>query len=191
MIIMEMPASSPLVFTKLRVPVMRRRLIFRSHLVELLNAENGADFILVCAPAGYGKTTLLAEWAQSLIKNKITVIWYALDPGDDDPIPFRAYLVASFIQALGPLPELTRLSQLLRTAPEMDIQYVLSVIINAILSYQSNCVLILDDYHLIGSPAIHSGLAYLLDHMPENLRLAIGSRSDPRYPWLACAPAGR
>jgi LuxR family maltose regulon positive regulatory protein len=173
------PPASPLALTKLRVPALRPRLISRARLVDLLTPENGESVILVCAPAGYGKTTLLAEWSHSLLKNGVSVAWYALDPGDDDPIPFRSYMVASFIQALGPLPELTQIAQLLRSSPEMDLQRILLEVVNAILSNDQECVLILDDYQLISSPAIHSAMGYLLEHLPENLRLAIGSRSEP------------
>jgi len=98
--------ASPLVTTKLCVPIARPRLISRGRLVDLLMADNGAGFVLVCAPAGYGKTTLLAEWAQALLARGAAVAWVALDPGDDDPIPFGSYLMAGLIRALGPLPEL-------------------------------------------------------------------------------------
>lgn len=171
--------STPLVLTKLRVPAVRPRMVSRGHLVDLFAPENGASFILVCAPAGYGKTTLLAAWARSLLKNGTAVAWYALDPGDDAPISFGVYLLASLTQALGSVPELARIAQLLRSSPEMDLQRILPAIINAVVACNQNCVLVLDDYHLISSPAIHSALAYLLEHLPENLRIAIGSRSDP------------
>jgi LuxR family maltose regulon positive regulatory protein len=175
-------AISPLVLTKLRVPAARGRFVSRTRLIDFLAVENGASFILVCAPAGYGKTSLLAEWAQFLVKKGTAVAWYALDPGDDDPIPFRSYLIASFIQALGPITELTQIAQLLRTSPEIDLQRILPAIINAIVLGDRKCVLILDDYQLIANPAIHSALAYLLEHLPEKLRIAIGSRSDPPLP---------
>jgi len=173
---------SPLVLTKLRVPTVRGNFVSRARLIDLFTPENGANLILVCAPAGYGKTTLLAEWAHSLIKKGIAVAWYALDPGDDDPIPFRSYLIASFIQTLGPISELTQIAQRLRTSPEMDLQQILPAIINAIVLGDRKCVLILDDYQLIADPAIHSALAYLLEHLPEKLHIAIGSRSDPPLP---------
>lgn len=187
---MDLPVS-PLVLTKLRVPAARARLISRARLVDLLTPENGASFVLVCAPAGYGKTTLLIEWAQALMVNGIAVAWYALDPSDDDPIPFRSYLIASFIQALGPIPELTQIAQLLRSSPEMDLQRILPAVINAIVLGDRQCVLILDDYHLITSPAIHSALAYLLEHLPENLNIAIGSRSDPPLPLARLRARGQ
>ncbi len=183
--------ASPLVLTKLRAPAVRPRQISRARLVDLLSAGDGAGFILVCAPAGYGKTTLLAEWAQSLMKNGAAVAWYALDPGDDDPIPFKSYLIASFTQALGPIPELTQIAQLLRSSPEMDLQRILPAVINAVISNGRECALILDDYHLIGSPAIHGAMTYLLEHLPGNLRIAIGSRSDPPLPLARLRAGGQ
>ena len=71
--------ASPLILTKLRAPAARPRLIPRVRLMDLLAPEGGAGFILVCAPAGYGKTTLLTEWAQALLKTGTAVAWYALD----------------------------------------------------------------------------------------------------------------
>ena len=183
--------ASPLVLTKIRVPVARLSLIPRTHLVELLAFESGKGFILVSATAGYGKTSLLAEWAQSLLRNGVAVAWYALDPSDDDPIPFGAYLVASLTQALGSIPDLVHIAQLLRASPEIDLQRILQSVINAVVSSDQVCVLILDDYHLIASPAIHSALAYLLEHLPENLRIAIGSRSDPPLPLARLRARGQ
>jgi LuxR family maltose regulon positive regulatory protein len=183
--------ATPLVLTKLVVPAVRPRIIPRVRLVDLLTPQNGANFILVCAPAGYGKTTLLAAWARTLIKNGTAVAWYALDPSDDAPLSFGAYLVASLAQALGSIPDLALIAQLLRSSPEMDLQRILPAVINAVVSSSQNCVLILDDYHLISSPAIHSALAYLLVHLPENLRIAIGSRSDPPLTLARLRAGGR
>jgi LuxR family maltose regulon positive regulatory protein len=181
--------ATPLVLTKLCVPALRPRRISRLRLVNILTPESGASLILVCAPAGYGKTTLLAEWARSLARTRTAVAWYALDPGDNAPILFGSYLIASFIQALGPISELTHIAQLLRSSSEMDLQRILPALINVVVTSDQKCVLILDDYHLIDSPAIHNALAGLLEHLPENLRIAIGSRADPPLP-LARLRAG-
>jgi LuxR family maltose regulon positive regulatory protein len=183
--------TSPLVLTKLHVPTARPRNIPRARLVERLATETGAGLILICAPAGYGKTTLLVEWAQSLLKNGAAVAWYALDPGDDDPIPFGSYLIASFMQALGPVAELAHIAQLLRTSPEIDLPRILPTLINAVIASDRECLLVLDDYHLIGVPAIHSALAYLLEHLPQNLRVVIGSRSDPPLPLARLRARGQ
>jgi LuxR family maltose regulon positive regulatory protein len=183
--------ASPLVLTKLRMPAMRPRTISRAHLIVPLAGETLADLVLVCAPAGYGKTTFLAEEAQALLKNRVAVAWYALDPSDDDPIPFGAYLVASLTQALGSRAGMAHIGQLLRASPEIDLQRILPTVINAVVSSDQACVLILDDYHLITSPAIHSAIAFLLEHLPENMCVVIGSRSDPPLPLARLRARGQ
>ena len=171
--------ASPLILTKLRAPTPRPRIVSRTRLVDRLTLETGTGLVLVCAPAGYGKSTLLVEWSQSLSQKGVAVAWYALDASDDDPIPFGSYLVASLSQALGLASELARITQLLRSSPEIDLQGILPAVINAIVSSDQDCVLILEDYHVISAPAIHSAVAFLLEHLPDNLHIVIGSRSDP------------
>ena len=188
---MKDPPDSPLILTKLRVPTPRPRLIPRMRLVERLTLESGARLILVVAPAGYGKSTLLAEWAQSLLQKGAAVAWYALDATDDAPIPFGSYLIASLAQALGPASGLEHLAQRLRSSPEVDLQRLLPAVINAVEAIDRQCVLILDDYHLISGPAIHSALAFLLERLPENLHVAIGSRSDPPLPLARLRSRGQ
>ena len=186
----EAPAA-PLILTKLRVPALRARLVRRARLVEQLALEPGSGLLLVCAPAGYGKTTLFVEWAHWLQKYGFAVAWYALDPADDDPLPFISYLVASLMQALGPLPGLVETAQLLRSAPETDLRRVLPAVVNAMAGCDRECVIILDDYHLISAPAIHSALAFLVEHLPENAHIAIGSRADPPLPLARLRARGR
>ena len=171
--------SSPLVLTKLHIPVVRNHLVSRPRLLDLLQEQKKYRVVLVCAPAGYGKTTLLADWAQSLSKAETVVVWYTLDQGDDDPIPFRAYLVAGLLQALGPLPELVQLSQLQQSNPEIDLKFILATAINVLQAKPLACVLVLDDYHVISSPVIHDALLYLIEHLPQNLHIVISSRADP------------
>jgi LuxR family maltose regulon positive regulatory protein len=183
--------ASPLILTKLRVPAPRPRIVSRGRLVERLTLETGTGLVLICAPAGYGKSTLLAEWSQSLLQKGVAVAWYALDASDDAPIPFGSYLVASLSQALGLTSELAHITQLLRSSPEIDLQRILPAVINTIDSSDRDCVLILDDYHLIGAPAIHSAVAFLLEHLPDNMHIVIGSRSDPPLPLARLRARGQ
>src|SRR5512146_54117 len=184
-------AVVPLVLTKLSLPAARARMVRRARLLERLTPETGAGLVLVCAPAGYGKTTLLADWAHSFLENGGVVAWYAIDASDDDPLPFSAYLVASLAQALGPQSGLAQIAQLLRSTPEIDLQRILPAVINAAAASERECVLILDDYQLISAPAIHSALAYLVEHLPENLRVLVGSRSDPPLPLARLRARGQ
>lgn len=183
--------ASPLVLTKLRVPATRPRHLPRARLMERLTPEAGANIILVCAPAGYGKTTLLSEWARGLTAQGTAVAWFSIDPGDDDPPPFGHYLVAALTQALGPAPELSRVAQLLQSSPDLDLQTVLPAIINTVAAGGRDCALILDDYHLIAVPAIHAAMAFLLERLPENMRVALGSRSEPPLPVARWRARGR
>jgi LuxR family maltose regulon positive regulatory protein len=177
----DVPAS-PLVLTKLRVPASRPRIVPRTRLVEQFSPETDSGLVLVCAPAGYGKTTLVTEWSHTLIQKGMAVAWYALDSGDNDPILFGSYLVASLARALDLTSELAPVTQLLSSSPEIDLQRILPAIINAIVLSDRDCALILDDYHLISSPAIHSAVALLLERLPERMHVVISSRSDPPLP---------
>ncbi|HEX9118130.1 MAG TPA: LuxR C-terminal-related transcriptional regulator [Anaerolineae bacterium] len=174
--------ASPLILTKLSVPAPRPRTVPRTRVFARLGSESGTALVLVCAPAGYGKTTVLADWARILRQSGTPVAWYALDASDDGPHPFGSYLVASLVQALGATPELVNVAQMLRAAPEIDLPRTLSALINAVTVSDRECVLILDDYHLIAAPAVHSAVAFLIEHLPENLHIVIGSRSDPPLP---------
>jgi LuxR family transcriptional regulator, maltose regulon positive regulatory protein len=174
--------SSQLVVTKLRAPAPRRRAIARARLLDRLALDPGTRLLLVSAPAGYGKTTLLAEWSHALVQSGIAVAWYTLDTSDDDPILFGSYLVASLSQALGRVSELSPVAQLLRSSPDSDLPRLLPAIINVVTSSDQPCALVLDDYHLISAPAIHSAVAFLLEHLPDSMLVVIGSRSDPPLP---------
>lgn len=183
--------AAPLTLTKIRVPAPQMRLVARPQLIERLEAGPACGLTLVCAPAGYGKTSLLAEWAQVLQREGRAVAWYTIDAGDDAALPFGSYLAASLAQALGASPELARLAQLLRARPETDLNRVVPAILNAAAGSGRECVLVLDDYHLIASPEIHAALAYLLEHRPNNLRFAIGSRAEPPLPLARLRARGQ
>ena len=176
---MKESSDSPLVLTKLRPPALRLRDISRRQLLDRLTPISKPDLVLICAPAGYGKTTLLAERARSFQEKGAAVIWYALDASDDEPLHFASYLVAGFTQAFGSTPDLADTARLLRSSHEVAIQKILPVMINTVLASERECFLFLDDYHLISSPAIHSAIAYLIEHLPQNMRVFLGSRSDP------------
>ncbi|MBN1264902.1 MAG: hypothetical protein JXA25_05370 [Anaerolineales bacterium] len=182
---------SPLVYTKLRIPVSHPQIVSRPRLLDRFTLEPGPVLFLACAPAGYGKTTLLVEWAQSLVSQNATAVWLSLDPADDDALHFAAYLNASLVEALGPTETFNHIQQVLRSAPEPDVHRIMQLLINAIARSERLCVLFLDDYHVISDPAVHDSIAYLLDHMPQNLRLVIGSRVDPPLPLGRLRARGR
>lgn len=179
------------IFTKLLVPARRARLIQRARLLQKMAVEPGIALVLVCAPAGYGKTTLLVEWARQFEGAGVAVAWYALDESDNSPAVFGAYLVASLERILEPTCGLETISQMLRFSPEMDLIQLLPAVINALFSSGRSMVLVLDDYHLISSPQIHKAIEFLLTHLPEHVHLAIGSRMNPPLPLSGLRAKGK
>jgi len=134
---------------------------------------------LVCAPAGYGKTTLLADLARRWQAQGSALVWYSLDPSDDDPATFSQYLVTGLSQALNHPPGMARIVHLLRTSPDVGLQAVLPDMLNAIADHPSALLMVLDDYHLIHTRSIHDAVGHLIERLPENAIIAIGSRTVP------------
>ncbi len=177
--------AAPLLTTKLHIPPLRHNVVPRPHLVARLRQALplGHRLILISAPAGYGKTTLLAEWIHSgrdAGATPLRVGWVSLDEGDSDPSRFVAYLVAALQRAepsIGAGPEATSLLPQRGPATEL-----LAGLINQVAAVDDPLVLVLDDYHLIGAQAVHDALTYLVEHGPENLHLVIATRADPPLP---------
>lgn len=197
-----------LLSTKLMLPPRQARLLMRPRLTTRLDGALGARLALIVAPAGYGKTSLLVAWltnvrctmydvqvdAASPVVNRTSkivhpqVAWLALDTGDDDPARFWRYLLAAVARVQ---PALTNEAQQLLDAPA-PIEAVLTSVLNR-LAARPACplVLALDDYHLIAAPAIHSGMAFLLDHAPPNLHVVLAAREQPPLPLARLRARGQ
>ena len=160
----------PLLETKLHVPRRRRNLVARARLSVPLNAD--AAVTLVSAPAGFGKTTLVADWVSGL---DAAAAWVSLDEGDDEPARFWAYVAT----ALGPAGE-GALDEL--GAHAVDLDAVLTTLVNDLSRADHEIVLVLDDLHAVHNPEVHEGLAFLVDHLPEHVHLVVVSRADPPLP---------
>jgi LuxR family transcriptional regulator, maltose regulon positive regulatory protein len=166
-----------LLATKLHIPRPRPGFLARPRLRERLTRATARDLTLVCAPAGFGKTSLLGEWARTLRR---PVAWLSLDQGDSDPARFWRYVAAALDQVR---PGIGRqVAGLLHGAQQPPLEAVLTAIVNHLAAAPDEVVLILDDYHLIQAPAVHDSLAVLLERMPPSLRLVVASRADPPLP---------
>jgi ATP/maltotriose-dependent transcriptional regulator MalT len=171
--------ASPLLEIKLHVPRHRRGRVTRRRLNERLSRGAESALTLVSAPAGFGKTTLLAEWLESAADDGRSTAWLSLDYRDNDPAVFWTYLIAALKTAT---PGVGGDALSLLQSPQEAIETVLATLLNDLSGVSTDVVLVLDDYHLIESPAVQEGMAFLLDHLPPRLRLVIAGRADPALP---------
>src|SRR3954449_106672 len=166
----------PVLGTKLRPPRPRRRLVPRARLTDRLRADGGEAprLVLVAAPAGFGKTTLLAQW---LAAAGGRVAWGTLDAGDADLPVFLTPLVAA-VQPVEPEAGGDALA-LLEAGAADD---VLVSLINDLDVLAGPTVVALDDYHVIDQAAVHEAVTFLLDNLPPQVTLAMTTRADPPLP---------
>ncbi|HMQ51829.1 MAG TPA: AAA family ATPase, partial [Anaerolineae bacterium] len=171
----------PILMTKLALPPTRTPLTPRDRLLERLAAGAHRKLTLVSAPAGFGKTTLVASWLNpQLPAGALLVAWLSLDDSDDDPVRFWTYVVNA-LQTVQ--PELGRRTlELLAEPRPANLETALTLLINDLAVSAAPLFLVLDDYHVIDDEAVHASLTFLLDHLPPRLHLVIISRSDPPLP---------
>jgi LuxR family maltose regulon positive regulatory protein len=171
--------AGPLLETKLHVPRRRRGLVERPRLLERLSRESEPELTLVSAPAGFGKTTLLAEWLEGISADGRSVAWLSLDKSDNDPALFWTYVIGALQTAAEGVGG--RALSLLQS-PQPPIEAVLATLLNELGTLSNDVVLVLDDYHLVDAGDVQDGMAFLLEHLPRQLRLVIASRADPALP---------
>ncbi len=176
--------SAWLIRTKLYAPPLRAQAVARPRLLARLQAGLAGPLTLICAPAGYGKTSLMAAGAAAgSAPGSLRCAWLSLDEGDNDSGRFLAYLVAALQTAGAP----AALGELLRGPQPTQLPVLLPQIINVLAAVNEEPVneellLVLDDYHVIHAAAVHAAVAALLEHAPPHLHLAILTRSDPPLP---------
>lgn len=166
--------------TKLQAPGAGRDLIPRPRIVERLNGILDHRLTLLSAPAGFGKTTALAQWIASLQRQRVAAGWLSLDKDDSDPARFLRYLIGAFQSARPGVGE-TAL-QLMEGPQRPTHQTILTPLINEIAASDGETAVVLDDYHAIDSDAVHDAVRFLIDHLPANGHLVIASRETPPLP---------
>ena len=134
-------------------------------------------FVLISAPAGYGKTTLLSAW---LSKADCTATWLSLDDSDNDPTRFLAYLEAAF-RVIDPSIE-NDFESMFGFNTQPDVETLLTPLINHLCELNHPFCLVLDDYHLIQNQIVHQAVEFLLEHRPPALHMVIVTRADPPLP---------
>src|SRR6187551_1451566 len=144
--------TGPLLETKFFVPRRRRGMVPRARLSQRLDGTTEARLTLVAAPAGFGKTTLLADWLATVPAESATVAWLSLDQRDDDPVLFWTYLIAA-LQSVLPEVGADALAMVQARHPP-SIETVLTTLLNELGAIRGDVVLVLDDYHLVDAPDI-------------------------------------
>ncbi len=176
----SIPLGNQLLITKFYTPIASGPLISRPRLTALLEGSLHCPFTLVSAPAGFGKTTLLAAWKQSLPVGKPLVAWVSLDEEDNEPRLFWTYVLTALqLQRPEAFAPLVRQLQSPQAPP---LQYILTGLINALVEGPDEFLLILDDYQLITEQQVHNTLAYLIEHLPPQLHIILATRADPPLP---------
>ena len=203
----KLHAAQPILATKLYIPSPRPNRVPRPRLTARLSVGPHpiAAVTLISAPAGFGKTTLVSEWVNDLRvmiddlrldgakesqivnpKSKIVnrVAWLSLDEGDNDLARFLAYLVAA-LQTVAPHVGVGALDLLQSSSPQsLPVEAILTDLLNALAALETGqgFILVLDDYHVITTPAIDTALTFLIEHMPPPMHLVIITREDPSLP---------
>ena len=178
--------SDVLLATKTGIPRIRSDLLPRLHLARRLEQAAGGELILVSTPAGFGKTTLLASWARSSARR---VAWLSLDRDDNDPTRFWRYVVTAIGQVHSGIG--SQALSLLDAAAQPTLKAVVTALVNELAAQPDELVLVLDDYHVIESSAVHDSLTFLLEHLSPRMLVVISSRSDPPFPLARLRARGQ
>jgi len=160
--------------TKLYKPMVRPGLVSRSRLTNLLNGGLDKKLILISAPAGYGKTTLLSTWATGC---ENPVAWLTLDEGDNESVRFWRYVDAA-LQTIDSRVGKSLRPEIFSTQSILPEQ-ILTDLLNDIAKVKVELILVLEDYHLIDNFEVHASVNFLLEHLPPRMHLIITTRSDP------------
>jgi ATP/maltotriose-dependent transcriptional regulator MalT len=171
-------SGSVILETKLVRPPVRSEHVVRGELLELLREGAARRLTLLTAPPGFGKTTLLAQWASA--EEGRAVAWLSLDDADNDPTRFLAYLIESLRIVE---PDIGGRALAAHSAPGAGpVDVVLPLLLNDAAALETGIVLVLDDYHVITNADIHEALGFLVERLPDSLRLVLATREDPPLP---------
>ena len=163
-----------LIPSKLSRPVRLEHTVVRERLLAKLSGANNYRLALITSPAGYGKTTLVSQWAAGMSD----LGWYSLDEGDNQQERFASYLIAAIQQATGGHCEASE--NMVQKRQYASLSSLFSQLFIELSEWQRPLYLVIDDYHLITNPVIHDAMRFFLRHQPENLTLVVLSRNLPQ-----------
>ena len=161
---------------KLHWPPPRERWVERARLLDLLDRAASCQVILVAAPAGYGKSTLVAQWLAS-DRRTPAAAWVSLDSGDNDPGRLWTHVAAALERAGCVLAD--DLAAFMAANSGDVMTYVLPTLVNALAAMREDIVILLDDFHFVNDPACHDQVEFFIEHLPRQAHLLISTRADP------------
>ena len=162
--------EQPILKTKIEIPPMSENIINRERLINLIDENLGQKILLVSAAAGFGKTTILSQWAN---RTRKPVVWFSIDESDNDVSCFFSYIIKSLQQWK---PDLGNTAlRLLQVPQPAQVESILILLINEIQDQKGDITLILDDFHEISSSRINQLMIFLVDHQPQNMQLIIST----------------
>ncbi|MFI7068152.1 hypothetical protein ACIBL3_44695 [Kribbella sp. NPDC050124] len=176
--------STGLVATKLYLPRTPPGFVPRQRLVERLEQGLARELMLACAPAGFGKTAMLAEWSQ---RRRRPVAWLSLDIGDDDPVRFWRHAAAALDRVRPGIAD--RVTPLLTRPAPATFEGLVSALINELAADPQELVLVLDDYHLVDAHQVHTSMTFLLEHLPPAFTSCRPADRTPNCSWRGCGHA--
>jgi LuxR family maltose regulon positive regulatory protein len=188
----EIAIPEPLLAPKIQPPHLHSSLVRRARLLAQLDAGREGKLIVVSAPAGFGKTTLVRQWLDEAVQQGVVspVAWLSLGVSDNDPLRFWRYLITA-CRSLGADVGLQSLALLespisLRSPVEM----IMTAFVNELAQTRISSIIVLEDYHVITAPLIHEAVSFLLDHLPVHLHLLLITRTNPPLPLARLRVAG-
>ena len=178
--------STPIPATKLYIPPPRLNVVRRPRLIARLNEGLRCKLIMISAPAGFGKSTLVSDWLAGCER---PAAWLSLDAGENDPVRFLTYLVAALQTIAANLGE--RVLGVLQSPQPPPMEAILVGLLNDLTAnVPDHVVLVLDDYHLIDAKPVDQALTYLVEHLPPQIHLVIATREDPQLPMARLRARG-
>lgn len=185
-----MVVSTPdILQTKLAIPPARTELVARPRLTDQFNSGLSRPLTLICAPAGFGKTTLVSSWLESNSGHMMPVAWLSLDEDDNDPARFLTYLICALANVVNMEGE--SVLALLQSPQPPPPKVLLTALLNRLEDLPHRIALVLDDYHLVTVPSIHEAMTFLLEHLPAQMGIVVTSREDPPFPLARMRARGQ
>jgi LuxR family transcriptional regulator, maltose regulon positive regulatory protein len=166
-----------MLLNKIHIPIIKDKTVHRLELFSKLNAWQNSKLILLSAPAGFGKTTLLSDWIQ---QHKIPAVWFSVSYEDNEPVVFFDYLIATVQQIYSNCGQNAR--ELLHAVDKPSLQSIANLLINDLTKINNQILIVLDDFHFIENKEIITLMRYLTENVPTNVHFAILTRINPMLP---------